>query len=102
MENLVIFASPLFLILLIGIILLHTSCALVRRFCVGKEEKGGKIANILSIVTMAVHIIMFICFIYLKVSGKSSSAVSPEEILFVLIISSTIALTASSAGKKEE
>lgn len=101
MENLVIFTSPVFFILLIGIILLHTSCALVRRFCGGKEEKGGKIVNILSIVTMAVHIVLFFGFIYLRVSG-STSAVSPEEMLFVLIISSTIALTASNIGKKGE
>lgn len=67
----------------------------------GKEEKGDKIVNVISIVTMAIHIVMFVGFIYLRTSG-SSGAVSPEELLFVLIISSTIALTASNIGKREE
>ena len=50
---------------------------------------------------MVIHIALFIGFIYLRVSGKTN-AVSPEELLFVLIISSTIALTASNVGKKGE
>ena len=101
MENLVIFTSPVFFILLLAVILLHTSCAVVRKLCTGKEEKGERIVNILSVVTMVIHIALFIGFIYLRVSGKTN-AVSPEELPFVLIISSTIALTASNVGKKGE
>lgn len=93
MKELVIFSSPLLCILLITTVLLHIANVLVRKIFADSEVMAKKIMTAVAIVNMAVHVAIFV--ICLVISA------SPEEMLFITMVSSAVALTATNFDREE-
>ncbi len=100
MDNLVIFSNPWITVLIICTVLLYTACALLRKV-LGNNDKTKKITEILSYIAIGFSVAIFITFLVLRMVPKGS-AVSPEEIFFVFTVISTVALTTSASGRKED
>ncbi len=100
MDNLVIFSSPWIMVLMLSTIALFTLCAVLRRF-MGDTKKTEKLTEILSYIAIGLSTAIFVAFIMLRIFSKDKNSVSPEEMFFVFTVISTVALTASNAGRKE-
>jgi len=95
MEKFMIFESPLILGLLISVIVLNIFCALFRKLF--KDKKAGKILipNLISIVTLIINGAIFAGFFLYRIYSPEGRAVSTEEILFILMLISAVALKTS-------
>ena len=99
MEKLKLFTSPLLICFFAAIIVLHISSAIIKKVLKNKHQR---VTFIISVVTMLLHLMMFVGYICIRVVGKSEP-VTAEELFFVLVISSTVALVTSNVkGSGEE
>lgn len=94
MKELVIFSSPLISILIAVTVLLHIASVVLRKVMAGNESIRNIISSVLAILNLVTHGVIFVICLYLKAS--------PEEMLFITMLSSAVAITATNIGREEE
>ena len=93
MKELVIFSSPLLCIFMIIAILLHVANIVIRKIFADSEVMAKKIMTAVAIANMAVHIGIFVMCVVI--------GASPEEMLFITMISSAVAFAATNFDREE-
>ena len=93
MKELVIFSSPLLCILMIMTVLLHIANVVVRKILADSEVMAKKIMTAVAIANMAVHVAIFVLCVVI--------GASPEEMLFITMVSSAVALAATNFDRGE-
>ncbi len=93
MKELVIFSSPLLCILMVLTIVLHIANVLVRKIFADSEVMAKKIMTAVAIANMAVHVAIFVLCVVI--------GASPEEMLFITMVSSAVALAATNFDRGE-
>lgn len=88
--DLVIFSSVLSIAAMVAVLVLYAAYAVIVRFFGEKSI----IAMIIAILNVIVHLGLFAVCAYLKASL--------QEILFVLVVSASIAITVTKHGKEEQ
>ena len=93
MKELVIFSSPLLCIFMIIAILLHVANIVIRKIFADSEVMAKKVINAVAIANMAVHVAIFLMCVII--------GASPEEMLFITMISSAVAFAATNFDREE-
>ena len=93
MKELVIFSSPLLSILIVVTIVLHIVGVAIRKLITGDDVVAKKAGAAVAIANMAVHVAIFVVCIVISAS--------PEEMLFITMLSTAVAMAATNFGREE-
>jgi hypothetical protein len=93
MKELVIFSSPLLCVLIAVTIVLHIANVIVRKAMSGSDVLAKKIMKVVAIVNMAIHVAIFVVCIVISAS--------PQEMLFITMLSTAVAMAATNVGREE-
>ena len=102
MNELTIFISSLFLILVLVTVLLNTVCFIVKMTMKGKKVGRFEISDIISVVNMIVHAVIFFGLLLYTVFEPNGSLISEEELLIVMLLSSVLSMLISNTGREDK
>ena len=91
--GLIIFSSMFSIIAVCVALGLYLLTAVIR-IIFGNKKEGRIIITILAALNMLVHLALFALCVYLKVTA--------QEIFFILVVSTALALTVAKLGKEKE